>query len=118
MKLASVVARWTDTPFSPSLERPAAYACDIFVIHAGMSRCHACGLRNSECHVCIRFALAIVGARSRSPEDLGRRRIELKVWRRTEQGLQMEEESVVFSNIKARERAACDIFRHLQIQKP
>ena len=45
---------------------------------------------------------AVVGARSRSPEDLGRRRIELKVWRRTERGLQMEEESVVFSNIKVR----------------
>ena len=43
---------------------------------------------------------AVVGARSRSPEDLGRRRIELKGWRRTEQGLQMKEESVVFSNIK------------------
>ena len=23
-----------------------------------MSRCHACGLRNSECHVCVRLALA------------------------------------------------------------
>ena len=45
---------------------------------------------------------AVVGARSRSPEDQGRRRIELKVWRRTERGLQMEEESVVFSNIKVR----------------
>ena len=41
-----------------------------------------------------------VGARSRS-EDLGRRRVELKVWRRTERGLQVEEEeSVVFSNIE------------------
>ena len=38
--------------------------------HAGMSRCHACGLRNSECHVCVRMPLA-VGARSRSLEDLG-----------------------------------------------
>ena len=42
-----------------------------------------------------------VGARSRSAllrlEDLGRRRVELKVWRRTERGLQVEgEESVVF----------------------
>ena len=39
-----------------------------------------------------------VGAKSRS-EDLGRRRVrvELKVWRRTERGLQVEEEeSVVF----------------------
>ena len=33
----------------------------------GMSRCHAYGLRNSECHVCVRLALAVVGARSRSP---------------------------------------------------
>ena len=47
----------------------------------------------------------------------GRRRSEIEK-RRTEQGLQMEEESVVFSNIKVRERAACDIFRHLQIPKP
>ena len=23
-----------------------------------MSRCHACGLRNSECHVCVRMALS------------------------------------------------------------
>ena len=47
-----------------------------------------------------------VGARSRS-EDLGQRRVQLKVWRRTERDLQMfggterglqveEEESVVF----------------------
>ena len=38
-------------------------------------------------------------------EDLGRRRrrVELKVWRRTERGLQVEEEeSVVFSNIEVR----------------
>ena len=43
-----------------------------------------------------------VGARSRS-DDLGRRRVELKVWRRKERGLQVEEEeSVVFSNIKVR----------------
>ena len=47
-----------------------------------------------------------VGARSRS-EDLGRRRVELKVWRRTERGLQVEEEeSVVFSNIEVRVRRA------------
>ena len=46
------------------------------------------------------------GARSRS-EDLGRRRIELKVWRRTERGLQVEEEeSVVFSNIEVRIKRA------------
>ena len=43
--------------------------------HAGMSRCHAYGLRNSDCHVCVRMALA-VGARSSSLEDLGRRRVE------------------------------------------
>ena len=56
--------------------------------------------------MCVRLALAVVGVRSRSPEDLGRRRIELKVWRRTERGLQMEEESVVFSNIKVRVKRA------------
>ena len=40
---------------------------------------------------------SIYRSRSRSPGDLGRRRVELKVWRRTEQGLQVvEEESVVF----------------------
>ena len=38
-----------------------------------------------------------VGARARSRsasclEDLGRRQVELKVWRRTERGLQVEEE--------------------------
>ena len=47
-----------------------------------------------------------VGARSRS-EDLGQRRVELKVWRRTERGLQVEEEeSVVFSNIEVRVKRA------------
>ena len=68
---------------------------------------HACGLRNSECHVCIRLALA------------GRRRSEIEKPRgpRTapdrakgleedERGLQMEEESVVFSNIKVRVKRA------------
>ena len=41
-----------------------------------------------------------VGVRSRY---LGRRRVELKVWRRTERGLQVvEEESVVFSNVEVR----------------
>ena len=56
--------------------------------------CHACGLRNLDCHMCIRMALA-VGARSRSLGGLGRRRVELKVWRRAERGLQVvEEESV------------------------
>ena len=68
--------------------------------HVGMSRCHACGLRNSECRVCVRKALSWPS--ERDPEalclgDLGRRRVELKVWRRTERGLQVEEEeSVVF----------------------
>ena len=63
-----------------------------------MSRCHACGLRNSECHVCVRKALSWPSERDR---DVGRRRVELKVWRRTERGLQVEEEeSVVFSNIE------------------
>ena len=47
-----------------------------------------------------------VGARSRS-EDRGRRWVELKVWRRTERGLQVEEqESVVFSNIEVRVKRA------------
>ena len=44
-----------------------------------------------------------IGARSGAlcPGDLGRRPVELKVWRRTERGLQVEEEeSVVFSNIE------------------
>ena len=46
---------------------------------------------------------AIYRSRSRSLGDLGQRRVELKVWRRTEQGLQVvEEESVVFSNIEVR----------------
>ena len=48
-----------------------------------------------------------VGARSRSLEDLGWRRVELKVWRRMERGLQVvEEESVVFSNIEVRVKHA------------
>ena len=52
-----------------------------------------------------------VGARSRRAllrlEDLGWRRVELKVWRRTERGLQVEgEESVVFSNIEVRVKRA------------
>ena len=47
-----------------------------------------------------------VGARSRS-QDQGRRWVELKVWRRTERGLQVEEEeSVVFSNIEVRVKRA------------
>ena len=76
----------------------------------GMSRCHTCGLRNSECHVCVRKALS--WPLERDPEalcleDLGRRRVELKVWRRTERGLQVEEEeSVVFSNIEVRVKRA------------
>ena len=45
--------------------------------HVGMSQCHACGLRNSECHVCVRMAraeLAVpVGARSRSALPRGSR---------------------------------------------
>ena len=54
-----------------------------------------------------------VGARSEIEkrfayiEDLRRRRVELKVWRRTERGLQVEEEeSVVFSNIEVRVKRA------------
>ena len=76
----------------------------------GMSRCHACGLRNSECHVCVRMALSWPSERDREAlclEDLGRRRVELMVWRRTERGLQVEEdESVVFSNIEVRVKRA------------
>ena len=76
----------------------------------GMSRCHACGLRNSECHVCVRMALNWPSERDEEalcPEDLGRRRVELKVRRRTERGLQVEEEeSVVFSNIEIRIKRA------------
>ena len=62
--------------------------------------------------MCVRKALSwpavprTVGARSRSG-DLGRRRVELKVWRRTERGLQVEEEeSVVFSRIEVRVKRA------------
>ena len=61
-----------------------------------MSRCHACGLRNSDLE---RDPEALC------PEDLGRPRVELNVWRRTEQGLQVEE-SVVFSNIEVRVKRA------------
>ena len=75
-----------------------------------MSRYHACGLRNSECHVCVRKALSWPSERDPEAlclEDLGRRRVELKVWRRTERGLQVEEEeSVVFSNIEVRVKRA------------
>ena len=46
-------------------------------------------------------------ARADVDEDLGRRRVELKVWRRTERGLQVEEEeSVVFLNIEVRVKRA------------
>ena len=74
-----------------------------------MSRCHACGLRNSECHVCVRMALSWPSERDREAlclEDLGRRWVELKVWRRTERGLRVEEECVVFSNIEVRVKRA------------
>ena len=47
-----------------------------------------------------------IGARSRSALPR-RRRVELKVWRKTERGLQVvEEESVVFSNIEVRVKRA------------
>ena len=63
------------------------------------------GIRNVTCAYTHGAELA-VGARSRR-EDLGRRRVELKVWRRTERGLQVEEEeSVVFSNIEVRVKRA------------
>ena len=84
---------------------PSAIAY-VRVCHAGMSRCHACGLRNSECHVCVCMALAI-GARSSSLEDLARTAPGRVVWRRTERDLQVvEEESVVFSNIEVRVKRA------------
>ena len=43
-----------------------------------MSRCHACGLRNSECHVCVRMALSWPServARSRSALPRGSRTV-------------------------------------------
>ena len=84
--------------------------CERTYVRIRMSRCHACGLKNSECHVCVRMALAAPSERDREAlclEDLGRRRVELKVWRRTERELQVvEEESVVFSNIEVRVKRA------------
>ena len=73
---------------------------------------HACGLRNSECHVCAE--LAVLYYRQSEIEKrfapriyIGRRRVELKVWRRTERGLQVEEEeSMVFSIIEVRVKRA------------
>ena len=55
----------------------------------------------------VRMALSWPSERDREAlclEDLGRRRVELKVLRRTERGLQ--EESVVFSNIEVRVKRA------------
>ena len=56
--------------------------------------------------MCVRKALSWPSERDPEVlclEDLGLRRVELKVWRRTERGLQVEEEeSVVFSNIEVR----------------
>ena len=75
-----------------------------------MSRCHACGLSDSEYHVCVRMALSWPSERDREAlclEDLGRRRVELKIWWRMERDLQVEEEeSVVFSNIEVRVKRA------------
>ena len=60
--------------------------------------------------MCVRKALSWPSERDPEAlclEDLGRHRVELKVWRRTEQGLQVEEEeSVVFSNIEVRVKRA------------
>ena len=57
-----------------------------------------------------------LAVRARS-EDLGPRRVEPKVWRRTERGLQVEEEeSVVFSNIEVRvKRAGPSGLRDLEV---
>ena len=63
--------------------------------------------KNLECHVCVRMARAGRRSENEKPRDLGRRRVELKVWRRTERGFQVvEEESVVFSNIQVRVKRA------------
>ena len=72
------------------------------------------GIRNVTC------ALSWPSERDREAlclEDLGRRRVELKVWRRTERGLQVEEEeSVVFSNIEVRvKRAGPSGLRDLEV---
>ena len=57
-------------------------------------------------HVRTHGAELAIGTRSRSALP-GRRRVELKVWRRTERGFQVEEEeSVVFSNIEVRVKRA------------
>ena len=63
--------------------------------------------------MCVGMALSwpsAIGARSRSALPQGSRTapgVELKVWRRTERGLQVEEEeSVVFSNIEVRVKRA------------
>ena len=56
------------------------------------------------------MALAVRSEREREARgrgDLERCRVELKVWKRTERGLQVvEEESVVFSNIEVRVKRA------------
>ena len=42
-------------------------------MYVGMSRCHACRLRNSECHVCVRMAqLAVIEKRRGSRTAPGR----------------------------------------------
>ena len=58
-----------------------------------------------------------VGARSRSALPRGSCRVELKVWRGTERGLQLEEEeSVVFSNIEVRvKRAGPSVLGDLEV---
>ena len=64
--------------------------------------------------MCVSMALSwlsAIGARSRSALPRGSRtvpvRVELKVWRRMERGLQVEEEeSVLFSNIEVRVKRA------------
>ena len=70
-----------------------------------MSRCHVAGLgiRNVTCAYASRRS----EMEEPSPEGLGRRWVELKVWRRTERGLQaVVEESVVFSTIEVRDKRA------------
>ena len=59
--------------------------------------------------MCVRLVLSWPSERDREAlclEDLGRRRVELKVWRRMERSLQVVEESVVFSNIEVRVKRA------------
>ena len=78
--------------------------------NVAVSRLRPRGLRNSECHVCVRIARRWPSERDREAvEDLARTAPVpgRAVWRRTERDLQvMEEESVVFSNIEVKTKRA------------